>query len=301
MRRISAMATVLAGALALTACGGDPTKDPAVQERGDAGGGTVTVGSANFTESTILAEVYAQALEDAGVPVQKKLEIGSRETYLPALQDGSIDLVPEYTGTLAAYLDEELTATEPEEVYASLQKNLPKGVVALEYSQAANSDNVVVTRETAQEHHLEKISDLEPLAGQMTLGGPPEWQKRPQGVPGLAKTYGLHFQTFRAMNAGGNVTALALKYGQLDAANIFTTDPAIPANDFVVLEDDKGLFSAQNVVPVVSERAATPKVRKALDAVSAALTVDDLAAMNAAVLDGDSPEEVADRWVEEEL
>lgn len=292
----------LAGALALAGCGGDPTKDPAAQDvSGGAEAGTVTVGSANFTESTILAEVYARVLEDAGVRVEKKLEIGSRETYVPALKDGSIDLVPEYTGTLASYFDETTQATTPQEVYTALETSLPKGLVVLDYSKAENSDNIVVTRETADEMGLESISDLEGRAGDMVLGGPPEFQQRPQGIPGLKKVYGVEFGRFRALAAGGNITVHALKNGQIDAANIFTTDPSIEAQDFVILQDDKNLFSAQNVVPLMSEQAVTPTVEKALDEVAQELTVEDLAAMNAAVMDGDTPQEAADAWVEEAL
>ncbi|WP_462418673.1 ABC transporter substrate-binding protein [Kytococcus sp. Marseille-QA3725] len=294
---------VAAGALVLTACGGDPTKDPEAGK--DSGGGqgadTVTIGSANFTESTITAEVYAAALEDAGAEVEKKLEIGSRETYVPALQDGSIDLVPEYTGTLASYFDETTEATTPEEVYAALQENLPEGLAVLDYSKAENSDNVVVTRETAEEMDLQTISDLRGKSGEMVMGGPPEFQERPQGLPGLKKVYGVEFQKFRALAAGGNITVHALKNGQIDAANIFTTDPSIQEQDFVILEDDENLFSAQNVVPLLSEEAVTDTTEKALNEVSAQLTVEDLAEMNAEVMEGATPEEVADAWVEEKL
>ncbi len=315
-----------AGALTLTACGGDPTKDPTQTEVGQEGGGdqasqpagesggqtsqpadggggdgTITVGSANFTESTILAEVYAQVLEDAGMTVEKKLEIGSRETYIPALEDGSIDLIPEYSGTLAAYVDKDMTATTEADLAKVLEASLPQTLEVLEFSEAENGDNVVVTRQTADDQGLQKISDLEGKAGDMVLGGPPEWQKRPQGVPGLKKAYGLEFKTFRPLAAGGNVTVQALKNGQVDAANVFTTDPAIEANDFVILEDDKDLFSAQNVVPLIAKKANDQTVTNALNKVSNTLTSEDLAAMNAAVLDGKSPEEVADAWVEDSL
>ncbi|WP_374928410.1 glycine betaine ABC transporter substrate-binding protein [Kytococcus sedentarius] len=296
-RSLAAMTAI--SALALAACGGDPTQDPAATEEGDKG--KVTVGSANFTENTVLAEIYAKALQDAGVEVEKKMEIGSRETYLPALQDGSIDLIPEYTGTLAAYFDEEITVTEAEEVYAALEKSLPEGLEVLEYSEAENADNVVVSRETADQQGLEKISDLEGKAQDMTLGGPPEWKKRAQGVPGLKKVYGLEFGTFRELSAGGNVTAQALKNGQVDAANIFTTDPAIAENDFVILEDDKSLFSAQNVVPLISSDVVDEAVSEALNKVSSELTVEELAQMLVDVNDGKSPEEVAGTWVEENL
>ncbi|MFL0460264.1 glycine betaine ABC transporter substrate-binding protein [Kytococcus sedentarius] len=296
-RSLAALATI--SALTLAACGGDPTQDPGATEEGDAG--KVTIGSGNFTESTILAEVYAKALQDEGVEVEKKLEIGSRETYLPALQDGSIDLIPEYIGTLAAYFDKELTVTDADEVYAALEKSLPEGLEVLEYSEAENADNVVVTRATADEQGLEKISDLEGKAGDMTLGGPPEWKERAQGVPGLKEVYGLEFAKFRALSAGGNVTAQALENGQVDAANIFTTDPSIVQKDFVILEDDKDLFSAQNLVPLLSSEVADDTVSESLNKVSSELTAEDLAQMQIDVTDGKTPEEVASAWVEENL
>lgn len=296
-RSLAALAT--SSALTLAACGGDPTQDPGATEEGAAS--KVTIGSGNFTESTILAEVYAKALQDAGVEVEKKLEIGSRETYLPALQDGSIDLIPEYIGTLAAYFDKELTVTDADEVYAALEKSLPEGLEVLEYSEAENADNVVVTRATADEQGLEKISDLEGKAGDMTLGGPPEWKERAQGVPGLKKVYGLEFAKFRELSAGGNVTAQALENGQIDAANIFTTDPSIVQKDFVILEDDKDLFSAQNLVPLLSSEVADDAVSESLNKVSSELTAEDLAQMQIDVTDGKTPEEVASAWVEENL
>ncbi|MFC0359156.1 glycine betaine ABC transporter substrate-binding protein [Kytococcus schroeteri] len=296
-RSLAALATI--SALTLAACGGDPTQDPGATEEGAAS--KVTIGSGNFTESTILAEVYAKALQDEGVEVEKKLEIGSRETYLPALQDGSIDLIPEYIGTLAAYFDKELTVTDADEVYAALEKSLPEGLEVLEYSEAENADNVVVTRATADEQGLEKISDLEGKAGDMTLGGPPEWKERAQGVPGLKKVYGLEFAKFRELSAGGNVTAQALENGQIDAANIFTTDPSIVQKDFVILEDDKDLFSAQNVVPLLSSEVADDAVSESLNKVSSELTAEDLAQMQIDVTDGKTPEEVASAWVEENL
>ena len=135
----------------------------------------------------------------------------------------------------------------------------------------------------------------------MTLGGPPEWKERAQGVPGLKKVYGLEFAKFRELSAGGNVTAQALENGQVDAANIFTTDPSIVQKDFVILEDDKDLFSAQNLVPLLSSEVADDAVSESLNKVSSELTAEDLAQMQIDVTDGKTPEEVASAWVEENL
>lgn len=140
--------------------------DQDLDATGDAASGeSITVGSANFTENVILAEIYAQALEAQGAEVSTKLNIGSREKYYPALEQGSIDLFPEYTGTILTYLDKEAKATSPEDVYAALGDALPENLVALDYSEAQDSDAVVVTKETAQKFDLETIADLAKSAG----------------------------------------------------------------------------------------------------------------------------------------
>lgn len=272
-----ALATV-AALLWLAACGGgDPlATEP---ENGDGGGGTIVVGSADFTESALLAEIYAGALEAKGVTVEKTLNIGSREAYIPALQDGSIDLIPEYTGVLAQYFDEDASATESGAVYEELLAALPDTLAVLEMSEAEDKDAIAVTAETAEEHSLTSIADLEPVAGELTLGGPPEWKTRPSGVPGLKEVYGLEFESFRALDAGGPLTVQALKNGQVDAANLFTTDPTIAAEGFVVLEDPENLFAAENVVPLITRSKLTDTIEETLNDVSAALDTETLAAL----------------------
>ena len=147
--------------------------------------GQIIVGSANFPESELLMNIYAGAIKAKGVQVSTKPNIGSRETYLPALKDGSINVVPEYTGVLATYFDKNAKAKAPDEVYEELEKALPAEYTVLEMSPAEDKDAVVVTRETATQHNLKAIGDLAPVAGDMVLGGPPEWKTRPTGVPGL--------------------------------------------------------------------------------------------------------------------
>jgi osmoprotectant transport system substrate-binding protein len=247
---------------------------------GDADGGgdagSIVVGSANFPENQLLAEIYAGALEKSGVTVTKKLNIGSRETYIPALQDGSIDLIPEYTGVLLSYFDQQATATSSDDVYAALPGVLPASLIVLKMSTAEDKDAVVVTKATAAKNKLTTIADLAPVAGTMVLGGPPEWATRSTGVPGLEKVYGLKFKEFKALDTAGPLSVNALKNGQVDAVNLFTTQSAITENDFVVLEDPKSLFAAQNVVPLINKEKATDEVKKALDAVSAKLDTDTL-------------------------
>lgn len=315
MRRTPVIALALTTAFGLAACGGD--SDPldsgggAAEEGGtdadggtdDAGGtgggGTITIGSANFPENELLAEIYAAALGDAGVEVDTSLNIGSREVYMAALEDGSIDLLPEYTGGLATYLNPEITVTSSEDVLADAEENLPDGLELLEISAAENKDSLVVTAETAEELDLTSIEDLEPVAGDLVLGGPPEFETRPNGVDGLREIYGLEFASFRSLSAGSNLTVQSLANGQVDVANIFTTDPAIEENDFVVLEDPESIFAAQNVVPLIRSDAVNGTVEEALDAVSAALTVENLTEMMVQVIsDGQAPADVAREFVD---
>ena len=298
-RTIPLVSAIAAGLLTMSACGDeDPLASDDSGPRSDSG--TVVVGSADFTESTLLAEIYAGALEAKGIKVKKTLNIGSREAYIPALQDGSIDLIPEYTGVLDQYFDKDASATDSDAVYTELQAALPKDLIVLEKSEAEDKDAVVVTRETADKYDLTSIGDLKEVAGDLTLGGPPEWKTRPTGVPGLEKLYGVKFDSFRALDAGGPLSVQALKNGQVDAANLFTTDPNIPANDFVALEDPEHLFAAQNVVPLIAKSKADETVTDALNAVSAALDTETLAGLlEEVVLDKKDAADVAKEFLAE--
>lgn len=303
----------LAGTLGLAACGGssDPLSTstgtsgaPGTDTTGSTGGsGTpIVIGSANFPENELLAEIYAAALEDAGVPVTKQLNIGNREAYLAGLEDGSIDLIPEYTGNLTLFLNKDAKATDPEGVYTELEAALPDNLSVLDYAKAEDKDSVVVTKETADKYQLKTIGDLKAEAPNLVLGGPPEWADRHTGVPGLKEVYGLEFKQFRPLSASGNLTVQSLVNGQIDAGNIFSTDPAIVANNFVVLEDNKNLFAAQNVVPLIAKDAVNPTVETQLNDVSAALTTENLTQMMVDVgTNGKDPAEVARTFVDENL
>ncbi|WP_151523869.1 ABC transporter substrate-binding protein [Serinicoccus kebangsaanensis] len=309
MRRSTLITLALSATLGLAACGGGGDPMDTGGGEGDAGGGdassapgSLTVGSANFPENELLAEIYAAALSDAGVEVDTQLNIGSREAYIAGIQDGSIDALPEYTGGLATYLNPEITATSSEDVLADLQENLPDDLQVLEISEAEDKDSLVVTRETADELGLTSIADLADDAGDLTLGGPPEFETRPNGVDGLAEVYGLEFGGFRSLAAGANLTVQSLANGQVDVANIFTTNPAIEENDFVVLEDPESLFAAQNVVPLIRSDAVNPTIEETLNEVSAALNTDNLTSMMVQVqTDGEDPADVAREFVDANL
>lgn len=271
----------------------DPLAAPAARSDSK----TIIVGSADFPESQLLATIYAQALKAKGVAVETKLNIGSREVYMPALLDGSIDLLPEYAGAALSYLDKKATAHTPDDVAKALKAALPKGVSMLTPSAAQDSDGVAVTRATAEKYKLKTIADLAPVASGFVLGGPPEWKTRKEGIIGLKEVYGLEFKSLKALDVGGPLTLSALVNGQIQAANLFSTDPAIAANNLVMLEDTKSLFPAQNVVPVIATAKISDVVTKTLDAVSAALTTKDLIDMNGRLGNHDSFDVVAQDWL----
>jgi len=304
MKSVRGVTAIVAGAatLILAACGS--SSNPTSTGGGAGAGGskapsdTIVVGSANFQENVVLADIYAEALKAKGVKVSTKLNIGSRETYIPALKDGSIDLIPEYSGVLLQYFDKSATAVSSDEVLAALQKAVTPPLTVLDQSQAQDKDAIVVTKATADKYHLTSIADLQAVAGKLTLGGPPEFETRTDGVPGLKKVYNVTFKTFRKLDAGGPLTENGLKNGQIDAGDIFTTDPLIAKNGWVVLADPKNLYTAQNVLPLINSSKASDTVKSALSAVSAKLTTDDLVSLNEKVqLNKQDPDAVAKQWL----
>lgn len=284
--------------LALAACGGG-SGDP-LQE-GSAEKGSVVVGSANFPENILLGEIYAQALEDEGVNVTRKFNIGAREVLYGQIKKGGLTVLPEYNGALDAYVNPKTEATTTDEVNADLEKHLAPSLKLLNSSEAEDKDSITVTEETAQKHDLESISDLKPVARQFIIGGPPEFKTRHQGLLGLQREYGLRFKQFKSLDVGGPITVAALKKGQVQVANLFTTDPNIEVNDFVVLDDPKQLFSAQNVTPLVYKKDVTPTVTRALNEVSAKLTTDDLLGlMDRYVIEKEEQGTIAKDWLRSE-
>jgi osmoprotectant transport system substrate-binding protein len=305
VRALAGLATI--ALLSLAACGSSSnpvgsgsTSAAAGSASGSAsgGGGAITVGSANFPENALLAEIYAGALQAKGVQVTTKLNIGSREAYIPGLKDGSIDLIPEYTGNLLAYFDKTATAVSSADVYAALPKALPSTLKVLDQSQAEDKDAIVVTKETVAKYKLTSIADLAPVAKDLVLGGPPEFQTRTDGIPGLQSKYGVTFKQFKKLDTGGPLTVAALKNGQVQAADLFTTDPSIVADGFVALADPKSLYTAQNVVPLINAAKASAPVAAALNAVSAKLDTAALTTLVAQVVtDKKDPATVASTWL----
>ena len=263
---------------------------------------TIRVGSADFPESKIIAEIYAQALEANGFDIGRQFGIGSRETYIPAVQDHSIDLIPEYTGNLLQYFEPETPATTPDAVLLGLFKALPGDLSILYPSPAEDKDTLAVTEETAQRWNLKSIEDLAQHNAEVKVGGPSEFQTRQTGLVGLKSKYGLDIApaNFVAISDGGGpATVQALNSGAITAANIFSTSPAIEQHHLVVLEDPKNVFLAANVVPLVASQKMSNELKTVLDAVSAKLTTEALIELNTAVEGnaGVDPDEAAAKWV----
>lgn len=271
------MAVGVAAALVLGACGGD-----------DGGGGegaeAVTVGSANFPESQLLAEIYAQALEAADVSVERNLNIGSREAYFGAIEAGEIDLLPEYTNSLLSFVlriaDPEATpsATSVDEQVTALGEALPESLKVLTPSTAEDKDVIVCRADIAEGLGITNLSELAAVADQITLGAPPEFEQRsPFGLAGFRDLLDAEFAEFVPL-APGEV-ADALKGEAVDCGNLFSTMSVITTEGFVALEDDQTLVPNEAVLPLIRVDAASDEVVEALDAVSASLTTDKLKAM----------------------
>jgi osmoprotectant transport system substrate-binding protein len=240
---------------------------------GGAASGSVIVGSANFPENEVLAEVYALALQAKGVKVTTKLNVGAREVYYPQIQKGAISIIPEYNGTLLTVeADPTSTAKTTAAVDAALATSLPSSLQVLNPAPAQDSDSVTVTAATAAKYHLTTIANLKPYASSMVFGGPPEFKTRSDGLPGLKANYGLTFKGFDPLDESGPITLAALTSGKVQAADVFTTTPQIITDKLVSLADPKFNFAAQNVIPLVYKPDLTPTISATLNAVSAKLT-----------------------------
>jgi osmoprotectant transport system substrate-binding protein len=281
----------VAASLVLAACGssgGSGSGSSTSSSNPLAGGaakGTVVVGSANFPEDELLAEIYVQALQAKGVKVTPKFNIGAREVYYPQIEKGSISILPEYNGALlTTSVDKNSTAATTAQVNAALKAKLPSTLEILNSASAQDKDSVTVTQATAKKYHLKSISDLKPVAKKLVIGGPPEFKTRTDGLVGLKKHYSLTFKSFVPLDESGPLTLAALKDGKVQAADVFTTTPQIITEKLVALADPKFNFAAQNVTPLVYKKAASPTVVATLNKVSAALTTNALLQMDKAII-----------------
>jgi len=299
LKRLAASGLALAAGLTLAACGGSTSSNPLSPS---ASKGSVVIGSANFPENELLAEIYAIALQAKGVKVTDKFNIGAREVYYPEIAKGAITIIPEYNGALlTTSVDTSSTAATTSEVDAALTAKLPSALEILTPSAAQDKDSVTVTQAFATAHHLTSIAQLKPLAKTMTIGGPPEFKTRTDGLIGLAKNYGLHFKAFVPLDESGPITLAALKDGKVQAADVFTTTPQIITDKLVALADPKFNFAAQNVVPLVYKKGVNSLIVNTLNAISAKLTTAGLLAMDKSViLDHASYSTVATAWLKSE-
>ncbi|MEO6941715.1 MAG: ABC transporter substrate-binding protein [Terrimesophilobacter sp.] len=263
--------------------------------------GTITVGSQGFAESDILAQLYGQALAAKGYKVTYAPSIGSRETFIPALRDGSISLIPDYAGNLLYGADPKATASSTPEVMAALPAVLePLGLVVTDAAQAQDSDALVVTKEFADAHKLVSIGDLKAIASTITIGANTEFEGRSYGRTGLDKVYGVKGWTFKAIDDyGGPGTLSDLLKGNIQVADIYTTTPSIKQNNLVVLQDPLHLIAAQNVVPLFNKKAYSVAIANVVNQVSNKLTTAELMDLNE-ISSGPSkpsPASVAKDWL----
>ncbi len=324
LRQRAVAAAALGLALTLAACGGSSTSSDssaadasapasaastaAEASPEPAAGGPITIGAFGFGESKILANLYAGALTAAGFE-PSIIELTNREVVEPALESGEVQVVPEYLGTLTEFLNVKangpdaapLASGDVEATLAQLQTLANAvGITVLTPSPAADQNAFAVTREFAEANGLATLSDLAGYSqsNPVRLGGPPECPTRPFCQPGLEETYGMQFSEFTSLDAGGPLTKQALAQGAIDVGLVFSSDGGVAANDLVVLTDDLTLQTADNIIAAVTTSALTPALQTALDAVSAALTTEDLVQMNKMVdIDRADAATVAQEWL----
>jgi osmoprotectant transport system substrate-binding protein len=316
-RRTSVLTAVAGAALLLAGCGSSSTSTPSSSAAASStpasspapvAKGAVVVGAFGFGESKILANIYAGVLKKAGYDASVK-ELTNREVVEPALEKGDVQVVPEYLATLTEFLNAKVNgANPPAQASGDVDKTLaaltalatPLGLTPLTPSAAADQNAFAVPADFATAHNLKSLSDLATYSktNAVRLGGPPECPKRAFCQLGLEKTYGAVFSSFTSLDAGGPLTKQALKQGKIDIGLVFSSDGGVASFNLTVLDDDKKLQNADNVVPVVKSDLVSDDLKAALNGVSAVLTTADLVAMNKAVdIDRKDPAAVAQEWL----
>ncbi len=324
IRLLLSLALVALLVFTLAACGSDDKDDEsqasgdtattattgadgraAIARNPDNASTTLTIGSKNFTEQKVLGEVYAQALAAAGYTVKTELNLGDEKTALATLERGDISAYPEYTGTaLISFFDVAAAdlPKDPKTAFDQVKADFAKrDLVALPPTPFTSSNEVAVTKETADKYDLEEISDLEDVAGDLTLYGSPECRQRLDCLLGLEQVYGLKFKKFVPVDLSQRSTVLS--GGQADVSIVFTTDPQNAREGFVLLKDDKGMFPPYNSTLVVRKDVydqAGPDLPKTVEAVNAQLTNENVQELNARVdLDKDTPKQAAQAFLQQ--
>jgi osmoprotectant transport system substrate-binding protein len=285
---------------AVVALAGCASGNPLDSGSDKASGDTLIVGSQDYYSNEIIAEIYAQALEANDIAVERDFRIGQREVYLPDIEAGKIDVFPEYTGSLLQALDKNAAGGTSDEIYASLQEALPKGLRVLDKADASDQNSWTVTQAFADKYNLTDIESLKNVTEPIVVGGNAELETRPYGPKALKEKYGIETAGFKPIeDGGGPLTVKALVDGDIQITNIYTASPNIKSNKLVALADPDGLFFADNVVPVVSDKV-TDKAEKVLNAVSAALSAEDLVSLNAeSANDQKKAEDIAAAWLKQ--
>ena len=255
------------------------------------------IGSQQYSSNEIIAELYAQALESVGFQVTRQYQIGQREIYLPELEAGKIDVIPEYSGNLLQYYDKSATATDADQIATALAQALPTGLRALTAAAASDQDSYTVTKAFADQYGLAAIGDLTKAPQPLKIAANSEFATRPYGPDGVKQVYGVDLQLVPVEDSGGPLTLRALTDGTVQIADLYTADPSIAKNGLVILSDPKNLILPQNVTPIVSTKVNT-SAAAAIEAVNGQLSVADLQQLNARSVDEQAKSaDIASAWL----
>lgn len=298
-RILSITAACVAVGVALAGCS---SANPTMAPSSTAASKPIVIGSQAFPENEIIGEIYAQALEAAGFTATRQFNIGSRETYIPAIEKGQVSLLPEYTGGLLQYFDKTTTAKSAEAIYAALPAALAsQGLSVLDQSMASDEDSYNVTKAFSDANNVKSLADLSALKIPLAVGGNSEMASRPFGPQGLLSVYGVTVSFTAIEDFGGPLTVKALKDGVVQIADLYTSDPAIAANNFVTLADPENLMVANNVVALINTAAFPMDAAGVINAVNAKLTTAGLVQINTESAAGDSPATIATKWLKNNL
>lgn len=284
-------------AAALAACSnGDPLADSSDSSDGGAATGKLVIGSQAYYSNEIIAELFAQVIEKDGTEVERQYQIGQREVYLPELESGKVDILPEYTGNLLQYFDKSATTGDAAAIAEALTAALPKTLTALPYAAATDQDSYNTTKDFAEKNKLTSLADLAGVKD-LKVAANSEFQTRPYGPDGLKKEYDADVTLVPVEDGGGPLTVKALTDGTVQLADIYSADPSIAKNGFVTLEDPKSLILPQNVVPITSARVEDG-VKASIKKVTDILTTEELIALNAQSVDEQKKSsDIAKAWL----
>jgi osmoprotectant transport system substrate-binding protein len=306
MRRALAVGFAALGLITAAACGNDSGSDD--DSDSSSGGGSLTIAGQNFTEGQIMVAMYDQLLSNAGYDVTTKL-VGTRDIYMPELENGGVDVVPEYISAIADFLNttqngpnaEPVTTNDPQESLAALKPLADEaGITMLEPSQATDQNAFAVTEEFAEQNNLETLSDLAALDEPITLASPPDCEGRTDCEAGLEDVYGLDIEKILPLGYGTPQTIDSVNSGESDLGEVATTQGDIEQSGLVILEDDKGIQPAQNIIPAVNTEFLNehPDVAEVLNPLADVLTTEDLTELNGRVaLNREQPEDVAQDYL----